>query len=923
MPPSFRDLSKGDREPIETRNDEHAILDFIVASSNQCVFWTDDKSRFLGCNSKTCELLGYSRDELLQMRVGDIDPMITPESHQALLRDLEKHGSITVQSQPQRKDGSFFTFEFDVKRLVIGDRVYICSIGHEIVLEKQVQHRVLKAIAVGSSLSEKLSLIVELAEKTRSEMIASVMLLDDSGLLRIGGEPKLPEEFVDAINGIQPGPNVGSCGTAVFTQTAVMVEDVNESPLWKSYLELAKASGIRACWSEPIFSSSNKVLGTLAMYFATPQVPTDYDKQLMKTFAYMSGIAIESDHKQLAIQKNEMRYRSLVQSHSATAWTTSPEGEFKTPQESWEAYTGQPWEEHQGTGWAKMLHPDDRPQLLEDWKKSLAAGVPHRASGRLWNHEHREHRFFEVFATPIIHNEKVVEYAGYTLDVHDQKVTENRRRRQQAVFALAQEAAQLGSWVWDFESDRVTLSTEFCRLHGLEEEIREIEFDTLMQTVFEDDQSAFSQSLQHLIEHGESAPLEYRIIRPDATERLVFGQFKLEKDSQGSTCGLIGTVLDVSDIRHTEQALQKSERKLRTITDSLPFMISYVGTDYRYQFINATYEFVFNRPQESFLGLHVRDVLGVGSFADIRQNFERAFEGNPTTCETRIEISSGVARTVEVRLVPDRNAKGQVTGVYCLIDDITERRTLEQEVLNISVEEQRRIGQDLHDGTGQELTGLGMIADTLLLALTRKEYAEKVIAKKLADGIKRTLNQLKALARGLNPVDISADGLRSALTEMSAHVQDLYGIKCMVQFDERVEISDNHNSTQIFRIAQESTTNAAKHANASKILIDVRLNAGQVVLSVTDDGDGFAPTSKSNRGMGLRTMKYRAGLIGAPLEILQPAQGGTMVRCRARSPVSSSGSADQTNDSNPSLTISGKNSAPLSGEDTFNRHETI
>ena len=348
MPPSFRDLSKGDREPIETRNDEHAILDFIVASSNQCVFWTDDKSRFLGCNSKTCELLGYSRDELLQMRVGDIDPMITPESHQALLRDLEKHGSITVQSQPQRKDGSFFTFEFDVKRLVIGDRVYICSIGHEIVLEKQVQHRVLKAIAVGSSLSEKLSLIVELAEKTRSEMIASVMLLDDSGLLRIGGEPKLPEEFVDAINGIQPGPNVGSCGTAVFTQTAVMVEDVNESPLWKSYLELAKASGIRACWSEPIFSSSNKVLGTLAMYFATPQVPTDYDKQLMKTFAYMSGIAIESDHKQLAIQKNEMRYRSLVQSHSATAWTTSPEGEFKTPQESWEAYTGQPWEEHQG-----------------------------------------------------------------------------------------------------------------------------------------------------------------------------------------------------------------------------------------------------------------------------------------------------------------------------------------------------------------------------------------------------------------------------------------------------------------------------------------------------------------------------------------------------------------------------------------------
>ena len=150
----------------------------------------------------------------------------------------------------------------------------------------------------------------------------------------------------------------------------------------------------------------------------------------------MAGIAIESDNKQLTIQKNEMRDRSLVQSHSATVWTTSPEGEFKTAQQSWEAYTGQPWEEHQGTGWAKMLHPEDRPQLLEDWKKSLAAGVPHRASGRLWNHEHREHRFFEVFATPIIRDEKVIEYAGYTLEVHDQKVGENKMRRQQAVFCL-------------------------------------------------------------------------------------------------------------------------------------------------------------------------------------------------------------------------------------------------------------------------------------------------------------------------------------------------------------------------------------------------------------------------------------------------------------------------------------------------------
>lgn len=606
-------------------SDDLVLLKFLVESSAECVFWTDDRGKFLGVNDNTCRLLGYSRDELLSMRVSDIDSNVTPASHEILLEELNKYGTVTVQTQPQRKDGSFLSYEFDVKQLVVDGKVYLCTLGREIVLEKQLHDRVLQAMATGMPLPKKISLIIELAEKTRSKMIANVMLLDKSNTLRSATATKLPESFLDMIQGLQPGASTGSCGTAAFLREPAMVADVTKSDLWKPYLGCAQDADIRACWSEPIFSSKDEILGTFSMYFAVPQFPTDHDKKLIKTFAYMAGIAIEREREQLE--------------------------------------------------------------------------------------------------------------------------------------------------------------------------------------------------------------------------------------------------------------LRKSERQLRTVTDSLPVMISYIDNLYHYKFINATYETIFKRPRSEFRGLHVRDVIGAESFLANKPFFDQAFTGISTTFEARIETPEG-ARIVEIRLVPDVAPSKETMGVYCLIDDITQRRSLEKEVLNVATEEQRKIGQDLHDGTGQELTGLGMIADTLMLSLHRQESDEKVIADKLAKGIKRVLHQIKSLARGLNPVDISPDGLRSALFEMTTHAEDLYGIHCSCQIDGEIEVRDNQVATQLFRIAQEATTNAAKHSKGSKITIDLRLDGAEIVLAVSDDGVGISPNREKGFGMGLRSMKYRAGLIGGAFEVNRIDIGGTKVSCR-------------------------------------------
>ncbi len=401
-----------------------------------------------------------------------------------------------------------------------------------------------------------------------------------------------------------------------------------------------------------------------------------------------------------------------------------------------------------------------------------------------------------------------------------------------------------------------------------------------MKTVFVGDRTKIRKSIQSTLETGVASPMEYRILRHDGSMRTVLSKTKFEKDELGNNSGLIGTVLDVTDLRKTEKALRQSERQMRTITDSLPVMIAYIDTNYRFQFNNAMYELFFKKRRSEIIGRHVSELLGETVFQKVKHHFDSAFRGVATTYQQRIEVPNGQSQINEVRLLPDRNAEGVVVGVYTLIDDITKRQALEKEVLNIAAEEHRRIGQDLHDGTGQELTGLGMIADTLLLSLSRKGAAEQPIAVKLARGIKRTLHQIRSLARGLNPVDISSEGLMSALTQMAEHVEDLYCINCRFICDSNVKLQDNQIATQLFRIAQEATTNAAKHGHAKNVSISLVDSKQEIILSVTDDGVGIHPAFQESPGMGLRTMNYRANAIGGHLQIGRRECGGTEVTCK-------------------------------------------
>jgi PAS domain S-box-containing protein len=276
-------------------------------------------------------------------------------------------------------------------------------------------------------------------------------------------------------------------------------------------------------------------------------------------------------------------------------------------------------------------------------------------------------------------------------------------------------------------------------------------------------------------------------------------------------------------------------------------------------------------------------------YGRVRSSRERLMVGNGDvdtrwSTEYRLRRLDGTYALVEDRALRSYDENGKLVRLIGALNDLTQQRALEKEVLEIAAEENWRIGTDLHDGVGQELTGMGMLADALLTSLSRLDSddsmaAQMRIARKLSGAIDRTLEQVRTLARGMNPVDIDREGLMSAISDMTDRVRELHGIDCDFECDRPVLFRENQTATQLYRIAQEAMTNAIRHAKATRVTITLSHSQSELSLQIVDNGTGIPEKEPLRRGLGLKTMSYRAGLIGGHLTIRSIAGGGTAVAC--------------------------------------------
>lgn len=213
--------------------------------------------------------------------------------------------------------------------------------------------------------------------------------------------------------------------------------------------------------------------------------------------------------------------------------------------------------------------------------------------------------------------------------------------------------------------------------------------------------------------------------------------------------------------------------------------------------------------------------------------------------------------------------------------DIAHRERLEKEVMEISEREQRRIGQDLHDGLCQRLTGIALFNRSVQQKLAAKSLAEANESQRVTEMINSSIEEARRLTHGLQPVPDEPTGLMIALRELTVSTHALSKLTCHFDCPTAVAVPDRAAATHLFRIAQEAMHNALRHANAANITIALRGDEETITLTVSDDGRGL-PDHQPRRGMGLEIMDYRAHTIGATLTVRRGEKCGTTVCCTLR-----------------------------------------
>lgn len=334
---------------------------------------------------------------------------------------------------------------------------------------------------------------------------------------------------------------------------------------------------------------------------------------------------------------------------------------------------------------------------------------------------------------------------------------------------------------------------------------------------------------------------------------------------------------DLEMLKKADEARKLSEKRLRTLINAIPDSILRIRCDgvcLQYKPGEGTAEAFDRNPNEEFA---LTDIMPAKTSRQLFAYVQKALETQqPQQFEYHHE-QQGSVNYFEVRLVVLSNLE-----ILVMIRNMTDRKRLENEILEISQREQNRIGQDLHDGLGQLLTGISCLIRGFTKKMERKFPDDVESVKEIDNLVKQAIAQSSWLARGLMPVKLEAGGLEGALQELVEQTERIHGIPCMFQCDSNLAISDSTTTIQLYRIAQEAINNAVKHSRAQHIWLRLQPENGYVVLTVKDDGVGLPDPSERSDGMGLRIMNYRAGMIGAELDVQRDPDGGTIVLCRLK-----------------------------------------
>ena len=621
-----------------------------------------------------------------------------------------------------------------------------------------------------------------------------------------------------------------------------------------------------------------------------------------------------------ALRESEAKYRAIGESLDYGVWICDAEGRNTYVSDSLLNLVGYTQEQFADDGWRGVVHPEEADAAVAAWRECVRTGGQWEREFQFRGVDGAWHCILGRGAQVRDDEGNLCGWAGINVDITKLKETERALRESEARYRAIGESVNYGVWICEPDGRNTYASDAFLKLVGMTQ--AQCSNCGWGDVLHPDEIESTVQAWKECVRSGGPWDREHRFKGVDGQLHHVLARGSQIKDADGKVLGWAGINLDINKLKRTEEALAQSEAHLRNVLDSIFAFVGVMGTDGTMLEINRAVLDVSAISPDEVVGRKFWNCMWWTYSPEVQTQIQKAVEkaaaGEVPRFDVQGEIAGGQFLWVDLTIAPMRDAEGRVTHIIPSAVDITERkrgeqlildlntdlenrvaqrteelrkaneellqqfaaiRRFEEEIVQVTKREQVRIGQDLHDDLGQQLAGIWCFMRVVEKNLARQHSPEATNAATISEMLEKSLATTRSLAHGLLPVPAEQHGLMSALTSIASRLSDIFNIHCKLECPVPVLLDDNTQATHLYRIAQESISNAVKHGRARNVTIGLSSDEHEVKLIVRNDGDPLPDGDCENDGMGLRIMRYRAGIIGGTLRIENTTDGQVSVAC--------------------------------------------
>lgn len=628
-----------------------ALLNFALDHAHEASYLMDEDSRFLDVNQEACRALGYSKEELLKMKVTDIDPDVTMEKWRNYWQKIRKEGNTHVETRHQRKDGRLFPVEITANYFEYDGKSYDLALARDITERKQAEEALLKNQR-NLLKAQKLARLGNWEWYTQEDYV-----IGSDELFRIFAiEPQQERcplhEFLDRIH----PDDQESVNQTIQDVLAGARNDLN-----MEYRVVHPDGEIRhvIAQGDSVFTSHNK----LSHLFGVIQDVTE-QKQV-----------------EAALRESENRFRTMADSAPVLIWITNREGGCTYFNQGWTDYTGRIFEQEKGNGWLEGIHPDDLQHFMEVFNNSLQNRQPYKVEKRLRRAD-GEYRWFLDTGVPRYTDDGMFAgYIGTCVEITVLRDAQSAIRESELRFRNVARATSDTIWDWDLKADTVWWNEGMQTVFGYAPEEIEPGSESWSGRIHPEDRERVVNNINAVIVgKGDNWSEEYRFRRKDGFYLHIIDRGFVIRDEKGKGIRMVGGMTDVTEQMLAEQSLRKSELNL-----SEAQRIARLGSweldlaSGHLHWSNEVYR-IFNLGKEEFDNTYEGFISHI--HPDDREYIEKIqkqalAEKNEYNVEHRIVWPDGSIRWVNEIGEAERDENGQPVRFIGTVLDITERKAAE------------------------------------------------------------------------------------------------------------------------------------------------------------------------------------------------------------------------------------------------------